>query len=1363
MRAPGCSEQQWGHVTSCPTLHGEAGTVCVDFSGSGGVSNATYQSVHHLSSGPVPNGTFQYKCPAAPEGPIGRWHYVDGKDYFRIYQHFDVKDGKYKLCMKDACLVGEPVGILVSAAHLDRPETRCQKPEGWEAHWACEFHDGSVHWLRFEGTAITTLYCKPDRRSQTVVSRKLRAELVPFDCGDRVTPRRSLVKFAVEHPGRYEVQDGRRWVHAVLAGRNPDGTYQARLGTQQVVDDRVEADRIRRLPGLISTIDDAELEFHVRDNTVHDLMRVQVYLSSDPDFKKKSEFILEDRECRSIRTMVWVKRFRDLPCTEAGVAYVRVKVSKVWTLKSNKKVSDRVYTLRPQSERRAKLVPLDDSTADQRVTVHAAYVSPEHRNGADWKLSAGQEGFVCNVRDGSICVRDLNGTSEWFPATEFDLVRCGGGGARAGEDDMTGKVIADGTCHAVVEWERGVAKDAAELAVAGAVAYCPAHEAGSPRRRRGERVWISAYDPEEQLLTVRWADGHSACVKSVDLCRALPCDAPAEPYRSGSSRRGSRFCHTHRCANAYCGEERQHWKDGNRYCVECSCSMRSCNQKRLNKEAKFCRDHKCISAGCNSQRESVLFCKLHDAVRLRGATGGDYLGYDLRAVSPQLGVRGLLNDCARRDDMSNVCYMNSVLQCLSATPGLSHVIRSLPSNPSVTSIDSWQGSILQAVSLTLGRLWEKEGKGYPRPRTSRTGERVYCADVLRARGLREASCLYSGTNGDFGEFGQQQCALEYWCFLREWMQRSFFPMMTDPQACRERRTLRWGAREWRQEEYLWQGDERVLLRHDGGQYAVVKVEDGDALPETVAEVVRAADSAARRGGVVAVDVAPDRSVPEDADAARVLALGTTAYDNFRRHNDSPIVHCFAHSAITGLQCAGCGAVSWCGQWDISQESKALYLPTTQESVNLQDMIKRHGTFDCPDPRTGPCKKCDQEQQWWPTSLWQRLPEILVLYPQRVVTEEWKLNNDVRFPVKGLDVSPLLQAGSPAALYDLYAVVCHNGHAPRSGHYTAYTQNQENGNWYLFDDQCGVVPWRESDLQSLGRSCYLLFYRRQVPEVLVVQGGAPGNQGTYRRAVHLAPKGMAMWSRAGHDAPRRHIVSSDDGRWCIVDDVSRPLVTSRRHCFASPDRTDWRDGVTVSRLPQDDEPQRTDAPDRTPERGCDALSAGSASPPRGDPLVEASATHLSPPRSDPPVATVDQSAMESEVVAMRDDELRAEVRKMGYHTPLSRPDMAALVMEFRTDLSELRVGQVTFIEVESEKVVVFRAHPEGGLMYTLDGRTDPTRHFRKADFKQEGETTKLVVDPGPYLRRIVLPNPNEHIRRRLRMMFGTHGVGCLDPL
>lgn len=103
----------------------------------------------------------------------------------------------------------------------------------------------------------------------------------------------------------------------------------------------------------------------------------------------------------------------------------------------------------------------------------------------------------------------------------------------------------------------------------------------------------------------------------------------------------------------------------------------------------------------------------------------------------------------------------------------------------------------------------------------------------------------------------------------------------------------------------------------------------------------------------------------------------------------------------------------------------------------------------------------------------------------------KLNDTVAYD-QTFDITPYMSAGSAGAKYSLYAVVCHSGSGPHSGHYTSRVLSTDGGRWHMMDDS-SVYPLNGGGSKPpLGlREAYLLMYIRQKGGALdeAIHGGA----------------------------------------------------------------------------------------------------------------------------------------------------------------------------------------------------------------------------------------------------------------------------------
>ncbi|OCT64272.1 ubiquitin carboxyl-terminal hydrolase 31 [Xenopus laevis] len=235
--------------------------------------------------------------------------------------------------------------------------------------------------------------------------------------------------------------------------------------------------------------------------------------------------------------------------------------------------------------------------------------------------------------------------------------------------------------------------------------------------------------------------------------------------------------------------------------------------------------------------------------------------------------------------------------------------------------------------------------------------------------------------------------------------------------------------------------------------------------------------------------------------------------------EKPLCHPTVERALKSCGPGGAAHVKLVVEWD--RETKEYLFCNTEEeyvpdaeSVRLQREI-HHQPQCCTlaqcfhlytkEEQLAPgnawrCPHCKQLQQGSiKLSLW-TLPDVLILHLKRFRQDgdrRLKLQNMVRFPLTGLDMTPHVVKRSQSSwslpshwspwrrpyslgrdpedfIYDLYAVCNHHG-TMQGGHYTAYCKNSVDGLWYCFDD---------SDVQSLAEddvcapTAYILFYQRR---------------------------------------------------------------------------------------------------------------------------------------------------------------------------------------------------------------------------------------------------------------------------------------------
>lgn len=167
--------------------------------------------------------------------------------------------------------------------------------------------------------------------------------------------------------------------------------------------------------------------------------------------------------------------------------------------------------------------------------------------------------------------------------------------------------------------------------------------------------------------------------------------------------------------------------------------------------------------------------------------------------------------------------------------------------------------------------------------------------------------------------------------------------------------------------------------------------------------------------------------------------------------------------------------------DEESENEVVQLEDCFEKFVEREQLGADDPWYCPT-----CK--DHKRAYKKFDLWST-PEVLVIQLKRFQYAQGtyfvhrdKISSLVQFPLEGLDLTQYVRSlstdgapeGSPAPIYDLFAVSEHSG-GLGGGHYTAIAQNFVDRNWYNFNDS-SCSPGNRNNCVS--RQAYVLFYRRR---------------------------------------------------------------------------------------------------------------------------------------------------------------------------------------------------------------------------------------------------------------------------------------------
>ena len=106
----------------------------------------------------------------------------------------------------------------------------------------------------------------------------------------------------------------------------------------------------------------------------------------------------------------------------------------------------------------------------------------------------------------------------------------------------------------------------------------------------------------------------------------------------------------------------------------------------------------------------------------------------------------------------------------------------------------------------------------------------------------------------------------------------------------------------------------------------------------------------------------------------------------------------------------------------------------------------------------------------------KCPYYLIIHLKRFIDNKNKINTEVIFPIRGLDLNNyVMDANDPIEkIYDLRCIMYHSGNL-EYGHYYAVCYNTLHNKWYSYNDN-KVNEMKESEIST--KDAYVLFYRRR---------------------------------------------------------------------------------------------------------------------------------------------------------------------------------------------------------------------------------------------------------------------------------------------
>ena len=197
--------------------------------------------------------------------------------------------------------------------------------------------------------------------------------------------------------------------------------------------------------------------------------------------------------------------------------------------------------------------------------------------------------------------------------------------------------------------------------------------------------------------------------------------------------------------------------------------------------------------------------------------------------------------------------------------------------------------------------------------------------------------------------------------------------------------------------------------------------------------------------------------------------GLKFYQNFIKDNHSIIIDLFYGVFLSEIQCEHClnKSVSY-------DPFNVLQLDMEQHTDNLEELLKNYFSGGSVEYKCDECKKDGIAKK---TLRIHMLPEKLIIQLKRFIVKgrySRKNNSNIKFPMDNLVLNEIIK--DKDVNYELYSVVNHMGDVG-GGHYTNYSKNQINKEWYEFNDS-NVSYLTKPEEEIISSNAYILFYQKK---------------------------------------------------------------------------------------------------------------------------------------------------------------------------------------------------------------------------------------------------------------------------------------------
>lgn len=386
-------------------------------------------------------------------------------------------------------------------------------------------------------------------------------------------------------------------------------------------------------------------------------------------------------------------------------------------------------------------------------------------------------------------------------------------------------------------------------------------------------------------------------------------------------------------------------------------------------------------------------------------------------------------------NIGNTCYMNSVLQCISATDILNYYIRSA----------DFKANLAEGVKrLLVNKI--------------KTSKKIIKVDKAILRGKFKDSITYR----------------LYQVFTIMWKCNSIVTPHTFKKSLDLHCSKFKGCNQHDAQEFLIYILDRI---HDEikTDINVIKFNFDDSLIDYVRNKIEIMEQLKE---VETEELKQKLEILVATNFDKEVYLnGIDKKTEFLKKNHSIVSELFLGMFMNEIQCSNCSFKS------ITYEPfNVLQLEICDSNMKLFDSLEQCiNNFLKVEDVEYKCDRCSFTGNCKKKLTIFNIPEKLIIHFKRfkyISGRSVKLNNLVQFPKDNVyfhEISDVNKNGVNKLPYELYGVVHHMG-GTDGGHYIATTRNPLNGVWYKFDDS--NVTEINDDSFIISRSSYILFYQKK---------------------------------------------------------------------------------------------------------------------------------------------------------------------------------------------------------------------------------------------------------------------------------------------